>query len=172
MKAFVTFLSLCILVFTLGCASPKPIQHEVYFDYDVNFDFTKPQTYEWRVYPATLQVDQFARIRIEDAVNKQLATRGLRLSADSPDLYIVMYEGRLKNFNLAALNMDYEVYEVGRLKLVFFDARSGREIWWGETRADLFYQGTTEEYEGTPEQKDKVINHAVTRILEKYPPGD
>jgi hypothetical protein len=172
MKALSPLVGLCILVLALGCASSTPVKHEVYFDYDVNFDFAKPKTYAWRVYPATLQIDQFARIRIENAANQQLATKGLRLSPSSPDLYVVMYEGTIKNFNLAALKVDYEVYEVGRLKLVFFDARSGREIWWGETRADLFYQGTTEEYEGTPEQKDKVINHAVERILEYYPPKD
>jgi hypothetical protein len=172
MKMLSPLLGLCILVVTLGCASTKPAQHEVYFDYDVNFDFTKPKTYEWRIYPATLQIDQFARIRIEDAANKQLATKGLRLSPNSPDLYIVLYEGTIKNFNLAALKMDYEVYEVGRLKLVFFDARSGREIWWGETRADLFYQGTPEEYQGTPQEKNKVVNVAVERILEHYPPKD
>jgi hypothetical protein len=172
MKALSSLVGLCILVLTLGCASTTPVEHEVYFDYDVNFDFAKSKTYDWRTYPATLQVDQFARIRIEDAVNQQLATKGLRLSPNSPDLYVVMYEGKIKNFNLAALKVDYEVYEVGRLKLVFFDARSGREIWWGETRADLFYQGTPEAYQRTPEQKDKVINFAVARILEYYPPKD
>jgi hypothetical protein len=59
--------------------------------------------------------------------------------------------------------MDYEVYEVGRLKLALYDAKSNEEIWWAETRADLFHQMS-------PEEKDRMIAFAVHRILEYYPP--
>jgi hypothetical protein len=59
--------------------------------------------------------------------------------------------------------MDYDVYTVGRLKLAIFDAASNQEIWWGETKANLFH-------DMTPEEKDTVTKTAVTRILEYYPP--
>ena len=45
--------------------------------------------------------------------------------------------------------MDYDVYTVGRLKLAFFEAASNREIWWGETKANLMH-------DMTPEEKDNV----------------
>lgn len=163
MKSLSTFWAICILAITLGCASTTPVQHEVYFDYDVNFDFTKPKTYDWRVYPATLQISRFDRIRVEDAVNTHLAAKGLRLKPNNPDIYVVMFEGTVKDFDTTVLKVDYEVYEVGRLKLAFFDAKSLHEIWWGETRADLFYDLTAEE-------KDKIVSVAVKRILDYYPP--
>jgi hypothetical protein len=59
--------------------------------------------------------------------------------------------------------MDYDVYTVGRLKLAFYDAASNREIWWGETKANLIHNMT-------PEEKDDVTKNAVERILWYYPP--
>jgi hypothetical protein len=74
-----------------------------------------------------------------------------------------MFGGSYKSVDMTVL-MDYEVYTVGRLKLAIFDAVSSREIWWGETKANLFHDMTSEE-------KDHVTQTAVTRILEYYPPG-
>ncbi|MEJ2286966.1 MAG: DUF4136 domain-containing protein, partial [Desulfobacterales bacterium] len=80
----------------------------------------------------------------------------------NPDMFIVMFGGNYKAVDMKVL-MDYEVYTVGRLKLALFEATTNREIWWGETQADLFH-------DMTPDQKDQVTKTAVTRILEHYPP--
>ena len=73
-----------------------------------------------------------------------------------------MYGGNYKAVDMAVM-MDYKVYNVGRLKLAMYDAQSNQEIWWAETRADLFH-------ELTPAQKEAVVATAVQDILEYYPP--
>ena len=77
-------------------------------------------------------------------------------------MYIVMFGGNYRAVDMTVL-MDYEVYTVGRLKLAMYETSANREIWWGETKADLFH-------DMTPEEKDEVTKTAVTRILEYYPP--
>jgi hypothetical protein len=134
----------------------------VNYDYDVKVDFTRVKTYDWVSLPGTLRIDQFNRIRIQDVVDKKLNARGLKISSRDPDVFLVMYGGDIKAVDMTVM-MDYEVYTVGRLKLAFYDAKSNEEIWWAETRADLFHHMTSEE-------KDRVIAFAVHRILDYYPP--
>ncbi len=87
---------------------------------------------------------------------------GLKIAQQNPDVFLVMYGGDHKAVDMTVM-MDYEVYTVGRLKLALYDAKSNEEIWWAETRADLFHHMT-------PEEKDRTIAFAVHRILEHYPP--
>jgi len=159
-------LTICIVVslmaFTSGCARTKTGYHSVNYDYDVSVDFTRVKTYDWVSLPGTLRIDPFNRIRIQDVVDKQLDAKGLKISPRDPDVFLVMYGGNQKAVDMTVM-MDYEVYTVGRLKLALYDAKSNEEIWWAETRADLFHDMTSEE-------KDKVIAFAVHRILEHYPP--
>jgi hypothetical protein len=117
------------------------------------------KTYQWVSMPATLRINEFNRTRIREYVDTDLGTKGLKVTEDNPDMFIVMFGGGYKAIDMTVL-MDYDVYTVGRLKLAFFDAASNREIWWGETKADYM----------TPEEKDYVTKTAVTRILGYYPP--
>ena len=153
---------LLLMAFTSGCAPTQTVYHSVNYDYDVSVDFTRVKTYDWVSLPGTLRIDQFNRIRIQDVVDKQLGAKGLKISPRDPDVFLVMYGGDRKAVDMTAM-MDYEVYTVGRLKLALYDAKSNEEIWWAETRADLFHHMTSEE-------KDKIIAFAVHRILEHYPP--
>jgi hypothetical protein len=86
----------------------------------------------------------------------------MKVDADKPDVYLVMYGGNTKAVDMSVM-MDYEVYSVGRLKLAMYDVQSNQEIWWAETRADLFH-------ELTPAQADDIIQTAVQDILQYYPP--
>jgi len=160
------FMTTCIVVFlaalAIGCAPAKTVPHSVNYDYDVSVDFNRVKTYDWVSLPGTLRIDQFNRIRIQDVVDKQLITKGLKISPQDPDVFLVMYGGDRKAVDMTVM-MDYEVYTVGRLKLALYDAKSNQEIWWAETRATLFHHLTTDE-------KDRIIAFAVHRILEHYPP--
>jgi hypothetical protein len=163
MKALRVCMAVCLLVLAVGCASPRPAHHKVTFDYDVDYDFQRVQTYDWVTMPGTLKINRFDRIRIEETVDKHLTARGLRRTAEHPDIYIIMYGGTFKQADLTVLKIDYEVYEVGRLKLAVYDTKSNKEVWWSETRADLFHRMT-------PEEKQEVIMLAVQKILDYYPP--
>jgi hypothetical protein len=163
MKSLCACIFLCFLALTVGCAPTQTVPHAVNFDYDVNVDFSRLKTYDWVSLPGTLRIDQFNRIRIQDIANNELGAKGLKINPRDPDVFVVMYGGQTKAVDMTVM-MDYEVYSVGRLKLAFYDAQSNDEIWWGETRADLFHYMTTEE-------KDLEIALAVRKILAHFPPG-
>jgi hypothetical protein len=156
-------IAVCVVVFAIGCVRPaRTIDHDVSFDYDVNADFSRLKTYQWVSMPATIRIEAFNQARIREYVNTELGTRGLTLTEDNPDMFVAMFGGDYKAVDMTVL-MDYDVYTVGRLKLAFFDAASNREIWWGETKANL-------SHDMAPELKDYVTKSAVTRILENFPP--
>jgi len=162
MRSLSALITVCLVALAIGCASSKTVQHDVNFDYDVNADFSRLKTYQWVSMPATLRIDDFNRSRIREYTEIELSTRGMRMTEDNPDIYIVMFGGGYKAVDMSVL-MQYEVYTIGRLKLAMYESASNREIWWGETKADLFH-------DMTPEEKDNVTKTAVTRILEHYPP--
>jgi len=163
MKSLNACVIVCLCALFIGCSAPdKPIYHDVTYDYDVAVDFTRIKTYNWVKMPATSRIDDFNQIRIKAVANAKLKLLGLKVKVDNPDVLLVMYGGGYKAVDMTVL-MDYAVYDIGRLKLAMYDAHSHGEIWWGESRADLFY-------EMTPAQKDEVVEHSVHRILEYYPP--
>jgi len=163
MKSLRVWIVVYFVVLIAGCAAPeKTIYHEVTYDYDINVDFDRVNSYRWVKLPATSRIDEFNQIRIKDFVNKELEAKGMKVDLAKPDVYLVMYGGNYKAVDMSTM-MDYKVYNVGRLKLAMYDAKSNREIWWAETRADLFH-------ELTPAQKDSVIANAVQDILKFYPP--
>jgi hypothetical protein len=162
MKSVSAWIIFCFLALFISCVPTKPVNHEVNFDYDVNVDFSRLKTYDWVSMPGTSRIDQFNRIRVQDVANIELNAKGLKMAPNNPDMFVVMYGGQTKAFDMTAM-MDYEVYAVGRIKLAFYNAKTNDEIWYGETRADLFHHLT-------PEEKDKVIALAVHKILAKYPP--
>ena len=155
---------LCLIALIFSCYSTRPLQYDVTFDYDVDFNFAKVSSYDWLTMPGTSKIDRFNRIRVQSAVAKELQPKGLKRTSHNPDVLIVMYGGDFKEVNTAVLKIDYDVYDVGRLKLAFYDGQSKKEVWWGETRADLFYNMSAD-------KKDDTIDVAVERILEYYPPA-
>ena len=162
MRSLSALMAVCLVALTIGCVSGKVVDHDVNYDFDVNADFSRLKTYQWVSMPATLRIEEFNRSRIMEYANDELEARGLVLTEDSPDMFIVMFGGGYKEVDMTQL-MDYEVYTVGRLKLAIYEAKENREIWWGETKANLVHSMT-------PEEKDDVTKSAVTRILEYYPP--
>ena len=163
MRSLNALIAVCLVVLTIGCMSGKVVDHDVNYDFDVNADFSQLKTYKWVSMPATLRINEFNRSRIMEYANSELMARGLVMTEDSPDMYIVMFGGGYKQVDTTTL-MDYEVYTVGRLKLAIYEAKDNREIWWGETKANL-------DYSMSPAEKDDVTKSAVTKILENYPPG-
>ena len=152
MRSLSALIAVCLVALAIGCSS-EIILHDVNYDYDVNADFSRMKTYQWVSMPATLRIEDFNRVRIRGYVNSELGTRGFKVTEDNPDMFVVMFGGSYRAADMTVL-MDYEVYTVGRLKLAFYDGTSNQEIWWGETKADLFH-------DMTPAEKDNVTRTAV-----------
>ena len=80
---------------------------------------------------------------------------------------------RIKTYNWVTMPATSRINEFNQIRIkeavnaqfkAMYDAESHNEIWWAESRADLFF-------EMTPAQKDEVIEESVRRILEFFPPG-
>jgi hypothetical protein len=161
MKTPATVCILIFLLFTLSCASSQPdVQPQVLYDYNVNYEFNKLQTYAWRPLPAALKGDKFIVERIYSAVDRDLQAKGYRRVESGSDFQILLFGIALEKVDSLVKASDKE----GRLKLSFYETRSDDLIWWGETRARV-------KPNSLPEEKDRMVNDAVERILEKFPPS-
>jgi hypothetical protein len=163
MKTLRTLFCLNLMLLTVGCyfGNVKP---KVEWDYNVYTDFSRLKTYDWNAEPGSVEFNQLVVYRIRKAANTQLQNKGLDLSSNSPDFYIVMYGAKITQYNLTWRGYDSKLYyDQGLLKLAFYDAKSNDLLWWGQTRADLFY-GLT------PEKENTIVNQVVQQILSKFPP--
>jgi hypothetical protein len=151
------------MLLTVGCYFGN-VPPKVDYDYNVNADFSRLKTYNWNSEPGGIEFNQLAVYRIKKAVNAQLQSKGLLLSSNSPDFFIVMYGARITQYDLTWRGYDSKLYyDQGILKLAFYDAQSNDLLWWGQTRADLFF-GLT------PEEENTIVDQTVQEVLSKFPP--
>ena len=165
MKTLRVLLILYLMIITAGCYSMGSVPAYVDYDYNVGIDFSSINSYNWHQISEGVDFDQLVMARVKKAVDTRLQGKGLQLSTDAPDFLITMYGGTRKEYTTEWKTWGAELwYEEGRIKLAFFDTRSNDLIWWAETRANVHF-------EMTPEEKDKIVENAVTRILDKFPPN-
>ncbi len=178
MKALRLFPFLCLMVFIISCSSVYDVQ----FDYDTKADFSNLKTYDWLPAPETADIDRLNLQRIKNAVNSQLGAKGLKMTSDNPDFSIATHLGtkdrvRVMNWGYGYApygrywggswgpgGVDVYQYEEGSLILDFVDSKSKDLIWRGSGKAQV-------DSASTPESRDKLINEAVTKILENFPPS-
>ena len=157
-------LILFFLFIFLGCASTEKGPDDVVYDYDITTDFSGLKSYGWHTTTGGITTDKLVIVRVKNAVEEKLQTKGLELSTNNPDFLIIMYGGTRKQFTTKWRGWDADLWlDEGRIKLVFFDARSNEVIWWAETRADVYYNMP-------PEEKTTLVADAVGRMLENFPP--
>jgi len=173
-KLYVLFL----VVLTVGCS---PI-YSVSYDYNENANFARMKTYDWlaiNVNEKKETIDSISLRRIRNAVHRQLESKGMEVSSESPDFLIAVYlrsKERLTVVNYGGPQVypyygygpywgtpTIRQYEEGTLLLDFVDAKSNQLIWRGSAKADL-------DAATTPEKREKIINEAVEKILENFPP--
>ncbi len=165
MKILRVLLIILLVSITFGCASTGKGPTEVVYDYNVNADFSSLKTYDWLATSGGVKINQLVIMRVKDAVDTKLQARGLALSKDDPDFLITMYGETLREYETKWKGLDSNLWnDEGRIKLAFFDSQTNEVIWWAETRADVYLNMP-------PEEKTKMVNDAVSRMLEKFPPN-
>ena len=174
-----TFLALALLFFA-GCS---PIATG--YDYDVETDFTKLNTFSWYPIPEEIQVNDLVLKRIKNAVNRQLTAKGLRMAPDSSDFLIALHATRQTHSEAYMHGVNYGYgntyrfgniygyrgtqwsgvygYEEGKLILDFVDTRTSLMVWHGSATAVI-------NPDLTPEKREERINKAIFKILEHFPP--
>ena len=177
MKILCKFIIVCLMALTISCS---PI-YSVKYDYDTKTDFASLRTYDWLPIPAKADIDRLNVERIKNAVNSQMAAKDLRKAPDNPDFLIASHVGKKEKVRIAdwgygygpygrywggyggPRGVDVYKYEEGSLILDFVDAKSNKLIWRGSAKA----QTNTAK---TPEKRQELIDEAVHKILEKFPP--
>jgi hypothetical protein len=179
-----TGVAIAALVVSAGLAGCTNIK--IAADYDPNASFEGLDSYAWlpRPQPKTgdarldsTLVDQ----RVRRAVDSALAAKGIRLATERPR-FLVAYNLALdKKIRVDTIHHGYghgrygwhgayvatdtrvREYEVGSIILDILEPRSRNLLWRGTASAKV-----TES--ASPEQREKRINQAVSRMLERFPP--
>jgi len=169
---------LFVLAFTTGCAT-----YTTYYDYDPEVRFEELRNYDWLNPPDRGQTANELTIkRVKASMIRQLAEKGYSLNTSNPDFLIAIHGGSEKKVDVVNWGYNYRgygsyrygysnrvhlidvyEYEEGTLILDFIDATSRELIWRGSVTKVI-------DPNATPEKREEVINEAVAKVLEKFPP--
>ena len=119
--------------------------------------------------------------RVRKAVDAELEAKGLKRTSQKPDFLIAEHMTKENKVDIDSWGYSYGPfpgywggywgpgdistyqYEEGTLILDFVDAGSKKLIWRGTAKANI-------ENVDSPEKSKKLIDEAVQKILQKYPP--
>ncbi|MFQ5584602.1 MAG: DUF4136 domain-containing protein [Calditrichia bacterium] len=179
MKFISGVMAAAFIVLALGCSSGIKVQH----DWDKQEDFSRFKTYDIMEMPQNKRGNQLVFKRIVDAVERELAAKGLTRNVPDPDLLVAIHTSVKNRVNVTdwgyhyapygyywggsgywgGSRIDVYEYEEGTLIIDFVKAGDEEMIWRGVA------QGTMPE-NPSPEKVDRIINEVVNRILKNYPP--
>jgi len=178
---------LFLLLFAFGAS--RAGAQDVRYDFDKDKDFSKYKTYKWVPIKGADQPDELTAKRITDAVDAELATKGLtKTDSDNADLYVgyqtaVGTEKQYTSYNTGwgygpgwgggwygyggmntstTYGSTSTVY-IGQLDLSMYDPAAKQLVWRGVASKTL-------DPKAKPEKKDKNVVKAVQKLLKKYPP--
>jgi hypothetical protein len=156
---------------------------EVGSDYDPKANFATYRTYSWLPRVEEPGADRrlqstLLHSRIRDAVEAQLSSKGLTKDlVGKPDILVTYHLALKGKFDVttvpnypyfpsswgATTTTNVRQYEEGSLILDLIDASNQQLVWRGSAQAEV-------KPDASPQEKEKRINEAVQRILERYPP--
>ena len=158
---------------------------KVSYDYDKSAKFTDFKTYALR--DGTKVGQELIDQRIVNALEAELAAKGLKKVDANPDLYVVYHVAFDKEKDISTFSSGYgggygpygwgwgggwgstttttQVRDIliGSMVVDLADAKKGQLAWRGMATKEVDVQAK-------PEKRDKSINNAVKKILKNYPP--
>lgn len=179
------FLPLLTIVLAAGSAAAQDVR----YNFDRDADFSKFKTYKWVNIKDAAKLDNLLDKQIKDAVDAQLAQKGLtKVDDDSANLYIG-YQAAVnqeKEFTSYSSDWGYgggwyrggwygpmggtstttgqtsTIYK-GQLALDMYDSTNHSLVWRGLASKTL-------DPKAKPEKQQKNLNKTVTKLLKNYPP--
>jgi hypothetical protein len=160
----------------VALSSTTAVAQEVTYDFDKSADFSRLHSYTW--VRGTPVADDFNHKRIVEAIDKQLAVKGLSKAQGSADVdALVAYHAAFSR-NLEINGSGWGGYRfgparsgsarveeivVGTLVVDVIDAKTGTILWRGIASKEL-------DVNASPEKRDKNINKAAEKLFKNYPP--
>jgi hypothetical protein len=140
-------------------------------------DFTKYHTYKWVTIQGATYPNQIVDAQIKDAVDSQLATKGLtKTNSDQADLY-VGYQASIdqeRQWNAYGMGgglrwgggmatAQSSTINTGTLVLDMYDPSNQQLVWTGRVTKTL-------DASANQEKKQKNLNKAMQKLLKTFPP--
>jgi hypothetical protein len=139
-------------------------------------DFSKYHTYKWVTIEGAKQPNQITDAQIKQAIESQLAAKGLtKVESDPADLDIgyqvaVQQETQWNAYGTGGMRWGggmgtatQSTINIGTLVLDFYDPTSKQLVWTGRATKTL-------NPSGNQEKNQKNLNNAMAKLLKNYPP--
>jgi len=179
------FLPLLTIVLAVGSAAAQDVR----YNFDRDADFSKFKTYKWVTLKNAAKLDNLLDEQIKDAVDAQLAQKGLsKVDDDSANLYIGYQAAVSQEKEFTSYSSDWgygggwyrggwygpmggmstttgqtsTIYK-GQLALDMYDSANHSLVWRGLASKTL-------DPKAKPEKQQKNLNKTVAKLLKNYPP--
>ena len=157
---------------------------DIKYNYVEGTDFSKYKTYKWVKAPNAQYPNSILDGQIMQAIDTQLAAKGLAKTEDNPDLYVVyqVAVNQEKQWNSYSTGGDMwgwggwrgwggmsttttttSTINIGTLNCDIYDVATKKQIWRGEASKTL---GSGKD----PKKVQKNLNKAMAKLFKKYPP--
>lgn len=173
MKKASIVLVLAFLAYLVSCGPSISVNH----DYDPGYNFANLNTYDWIPVQGVAQVSELKIKRFQNAVNKELEARGMRLSSENPDFLIALHGMAQTKVNvtdygysygrywgMGPRDIDVNTYQEGTVFLDFVDAKS-KELFWRGIGSSVV------EPDLPAEKQEQKFTMAASKLLAKFPPA-
>jgi hypothetical protein len=172
MKSHAIQLGLTLGVMLVACGPMRA--QDVKYNFMPGTNFAKYHTYKWVNIPENVHPSQIVDQEIKQAIDAQLATKGLiKTDADTADVYVgyqcsVDQERQWSGFGMRGIgggmgSATSSTIQNGTLAVDFYDPADKQLIWRGQAAQTL--------NPSSNQQKDmQRLNKAMAKLLKNYPP--
>ncbi len=171
--AFRTAAGLCsvLLICSVLC-----VAQDVHYNYVPGTDFSKYKTYKWVELEGGAHPDQIVGEQIKQAVDSQLASRGLaKIDSDKADLYVAyqVAVNQERQWNAYGLGgpvrwggmgtATSSTINVGTLVVDMYDSATKKAVWRGDATK-------TVERSKDPQKNLDRLQKSIAKLMKNYPP--
>jgi hypothetical protein len=175
----------CLAVFAAMYLVGVTMAQSVSYNYDQKADFARYKTYKWVNIEGATAPDQLLDQDIKQAIDTQLASKGLTKAEDGAQLFIayqvsISQEKQITTFNSGGdwgygagwgggwgtpsiSTATSSTINIGNLVLDMYDSTAKALVWRGEVSKTLSNPKS-------PEKRRQNINKAMAKLLKNYPP--
>jgi hypothetical protein len=174
MKRSIVFQAAAGLLLVLFC-SALALAQDVRYNYLPGTDFSKYKTYKWVEIPGGSQADQIVSAQITQAIDSQLAAKGLtKTDNDNADLYVAyqLAVNQEKQWDAMGYGgyrynrmgtMTSSTINIGTLVVDMYESAAKKQVWHGDATKTL-------NPSKDPQKTQEKIQKAVAKLLKNYPP--
>jgi hypothetical protein len=165
--SFILLMAVCLLA-PLGCGTSMSVKQ----DWDPDYRFDGIDAYAWLPLHSTQNIGEMRLKRLVDAIDSELAAKGLRLTADDPDVLLVLHVMSEAVLDLAQYgyspgwsqgNSKMTDLGIGTLMVDVVDAKSRDLVWRAVADGGV-------DPSASPADQEKRFAKLAKKLFENFPP--